>query len=330
MNILEISSAAKNAKVATASLPSSVVGIIANYTKEALAYDVEKAVARFPSLPVVTGTLCVYDSTSTYFRCGASCTWVVPAGATKAKFELWGPGASSGAACCCGYAPYGMSGAYATTIIDVTPGTSYTLCAGCAYCCYAYNDNGPGLVGSPSYVTGTGLTNFCAVSGCGGILHNLVSMIGKCGITANECKYHGFGNICTGGVCATEGNIHNIRFSESKFYCNFSSDKALGFCGTDFGIPPRSGTMTLSSYPVWTAEFTPAPTVDPATGSLTSPTRKIFTALCCGKQQGPMGTVPDNTRNFPGAGGSPTFVIGGSNEIYGDAGRTGMVKVTWC
>jgi hypothetical protein len=32
----------------------------------------------------------------------------------------------------------------------------------------------------------------------------------------------------------------------------------------------------------------------------------------------------------PGQGGSYTHVMGGATDLYGDWGRTGMVRVSWC
>ena len=107
----------------------------------------------------------VCDTTS-YKRCGASCTWTVPSGVTCVRFQIWGAGTSSGMACCCAYGVPGSSGAYASVIMPVTAGNSYTLCAGCAYCCYpSWGANAQD--GCPSYVTGSGLSNFCAEGGQG-------------------------------------------------------------------------------------------------------------------------------------------------------------------
>ena len=53
--------------------------------------------------------------------------------------------------------------------MPVTAGDAYTLCAGCAYCCYA--DAGSGqydMGGCKSYVQGNGLSSFCAEGGVSG------------------------------------------------------------------------------------------------------------------------------------------------------------------
>ena len=115
-----------------------------------------------PEVKTLTNGFKVCD-TSGYFRCGNSCTWVVPAGVTKAQFQLWGPGGGTSGQCCCGGSPFGPSGAYMVASLTVTPGDSYTICSGCAYCCWA-SQTTPGLDQSPTYVTGPGLS-ICAEGG---------------------------------------------------------------------------------------------------------------------------------------------------------------------
>ena len=116
-----------------------------------------------PRMTAPTGGVIVCDA-SGYYRCGASCSWTVPVGITCAEFMLWGPGGGSGTNCCCGGAPFAPSGAFALVAKPVIAGEVYVLCAGCAYCCYATQTT-PGMQGSPSYVTGTGFTGFCAEGG---------------------------------------------------------------------------------------------------------------------------------------------------------------------
>ena len=44
------------------------------------------------------GTVLNVCDTSGYYRCGVCCLWTVPAGVTRAQFQLWGAGAGSGQA----------------------------------------------------------------------------------------------------------------------------------------------------------------------------------------------------------------------------------------
>ena len=120
-----------------------------------------------PKQPVEGGDFnngfCVCNGAGNYWRCGQGCTWTVPSGVTCARFQIWGPGSSSGSSCCCGIGMPGTSGAYASVILPVTAGSQYTMCAGCAYCCYGCFTNVQ--AGSDTYVQGPGLSNFCAQGG---------------------------------------------------------------------------------------------------------------------------------------------------------------------
>ena len=100
---------------------------------------------------------------------GWQCSWTVPADTKGIKFEIYGGGGSGYGACCCMVNPLpGGSGAYAVKHLneedgDFTAGsTVYALCAGGTGCCWASSH---GQRGHTSYVTGTGLSNFCALGG---------------------------------------------------------------------------------------------------------------------------------------------------------------------
>ena len=96
-------------------------------------------------------------------------------GANKAKFEIWGGGGYPSGISNCGAPPPSGAGAYAYKTIDVSPGDCYMLKAGFSWCCLP-NGGGTNLVRSTecrcilaygTWVTGTGLTNFCAEPGRG-------------------------------------------------------------------------------------------------------------------------------------------------------------------
>ncbi len=110
--------------------------------------------------------------------------WIVPGGVSTATFHIWGGGGSGAGANCCMTGVSGGSGAYAFKTVSVTPGECYRTCfeGYTRYCCT--NDtiatgssvNGQaapylmyGLRGMKTYVTGTGLTNFCAEGGNPGV-----------------------------------------------------------------------------------------------------------------------------------------------------------------
>ena len=98
--------------------------------------------------------------------------WKVPAGTTKATFEIWGGGGNGAAAFCCQQGIPGGSGAYAYKTIKVTPGTCYTFCnmLNC-HCCNNINGGNltTGSKGGKTWVLGPNLTNFCAEGGNPGV-----------------------------------------------------------------------------------------------------------------------------------------------------------------
>lgn len=128
-----------------------------------------------PGIPVSDFNLpqgCQFIFQSTCHQCyfegyqeNCCVAWIVPAGVTCATFEIWGGGGGGAGSCCCMGGPPGGSGAYAKKTIPVTAATCYQLFLGPATACSATNT---GCLGYPSYVIGTGLTNFCAEGGIGG------------------------------------------------------------------------------------------------------------------------------------------------------------------
>lgn len=108
----------------------------------------------------------------------------VPSGICCVKFELWGAGGTPGGGCNCSYIGPSGSGAYAHKTITTTPGTCYRTHVGWMWCCYSLSGGSDTVKNNArvcnnrhSWVTGTGLTNFCAEHGC--------SAAGVCCNTAN-------------------------------------------------------------------------------------------------------------------------------------------------
>jgi hypothetical protein len=105
---------------------------------------------------------------------GKCCYWSVPAGASKAVFEIWsGGGAGGGGTCCtnCMHTAGGGGGNYAIKSISTCPGCQYSICAGGSWPCSKSHTCSPGM-GCKSYVNGYNLSNFCATGGCGGWMCN--------------------------------------------------------------------------------------------------------------------------------------------------------------
>lgn len=281
-----------------------------------------------PTLPAETGSLCVYDNATGYFRCGNCCLWTVPAGATKVRFQLWGAGAGSGAGLCCGGAPQGANGAYATVIMDAVPGCQYTLCAGCAHSFQHYCTQCCDVSGCQSFVTGYGLTNFCADGGCSSIVRQMTMLQGS-----ECCRYQGKG-MTTSGACICAGTIGTyFCYSNSCASCApitrvADTDKkgyGTALTGTVYHIPSmyHADCFNTDFYGCYCT----TPLITPAGGLSCVCCFGYSSGTCCGASR--CGAC---TGGFcsPGLGGVFTHVMGGSTELYGDWGRTGMVKVSWC
>ena len=283
----------------------------------------------------------VCDTTS-YKRCGASCTWTVPSGVTCARFQVWGAGTSSGMACCCSYGVPGSTGAYASVIIPVTAGNSYTLCAGCAYCCYPSHSGGS-QDGCQSYVTGSGLSNFCAQGGQGDG-KKMNQEYGHCSASASyrsatgNC-YHYWQGMC---VCYCQefcipSSLHhgasmlgyprgNNRFhfpgkrSNKTYYGSATNGAVYGhngmyssfFMGGSAGM--RSCVQHASVYGFFGCCDYPGSTS--AEG-------------CCSCKGGCCCSACTGYRQIPSASGSFTMKCGGEWNTCGDAGRMGMVCVSY-
>jgi hypothetical protein len=281
-----------------------------------------------PLLSSPTGCLCVYDSASTFLRCGACCLWTVPAGATQAQFQIWGPGAGTGSGCCCGGAPFGATGSYATVIIPVTAGWQYTLCAGCAVCCYAARAAHQGFFACPSFVTGCQLCNFCARGGFAGVYRTQVIRNGAgtiCRYQATGCTQSGpcicntGTDFCFSNSCATCGCIPWTPDPEATYFgCTTTGAPVLGLPSVH-----SSGCLDTanSGYHQHPPLIGPCHTAQSGSCCCFTFTSGTCGGCCCAAQLGVL--------CYPGAGGFATHVMGGCNTKCGDSGRGGMVRVTW-
>ena len=121
--------------------------------------------------------------------------WTIPTGATDVLFEIWGGGGGGAASCCCSHGPGGGAGAYAWKQLkgaDVVPGCQYQLCVATSTCRTASKS---GRRGCKTYITGNGLTNFCAEGGFGGC--NYCNLQGCTWLTPRRNE-----GSCTAGCCA--------------------------------------------------------------------------------------------------------------------------------
>jgi len=274
----------------------------------------------------------VCDATG-YYRCGCNCTWTVPSGTTCARFQIWGAGGGSTESRCCMWSPVGTTGAYASVIMPVTAGQSFTLCGGCAYCCYTGGDGVNQSRGCPSYVQGPGLTNFCAEGGWSSCIYKTicdrndlyfpVKCSGCCCVWMNGCICRSGAQVCSGDfetpgfgypdgfhdgimpwlactVCAygsaTGGEVWKIRGQDSSVH-------------TDWSYPMRGWSATVYGF------------ADKCCGR-----GGCFICNSCGGHC--QSAWPAGVRYMPGAGGWMTSSCGG-NCTCGDSGRMGMVCVSY-
>lgn len=285
-------------------------------------------------LPLLTGgTSFNVCDTSGYYRCGASCTWTVPAGATKVQFQMWGAGAGTNGGACCGGSPFGDTGAYATVILNgVVPGCQYTICAGCALCMYAQSclstSAGQGCM---SYVTGYGLTNFCAEGGAVGMYCSMLDQ--AIPNTSGYCVWHYGGGTTNQGPCICNAPNNDYYCFQSCATCGiipvwqsartYYGSSTLGFVS---GLPSfhSGGCLDTNNYGYHLSQ----PIINTTNGVFTGTSCcASFTSSSCG---GCNCSACAGYFQNPGSGGTMTHTMGGCNGNVGDAGRMGMVRVTYC
>lgn len=321
----------------------------------------------FPAAPTGGTVLCVgcmRVGTDSYLRCGMCCAWTVPAGVTVAKFEVWGPGAGTLPGCCCSIQPFGMTGAYATICIPVVAGTVYTLCAGCAQCCYRCQT----MAGSAS------CSSFVCISGSSPILvafggsscrpwtahmgvFNFPCDMGRPkALRADNCFDRYLGSCC--GVANFSGGVQLCSYGEScisptsntmgifpvtpvfetpAITSYVSTSNCIGFYGQvqlannqvrrAVGVPQQLSEICLiTGSCCGYVKHPPIPGFANSSQCCVSwsSTQATFGGYLCSPLQG------SNYLTAPGSGGNMVYTVGGCNSNCGDSGRGGMVRVTYC
>jgi hypothetical protein len=281
-------------------------------------------------IPDLTGaTLGFKVCNTSCFNCGFCCQWTVPAGVTRARFQLWGAGGGSSVGRCCGGSPFGATGAYASVIIPVTAGDTYTLCAGCAACCRTCTNNyslpGGRCGGCQSFVVGNGLCNFCA-NGGPGRMGNWMAAYGKTNTnrlssiaaeSAGSC-FCCFGAFyCYSNSCATCGQI---PFVPGASY--FGTTTSTTSPSIVYGI---RGMWPSISYDTnhYGTQCHPPVYGFPSTSCCSF----CWTSSCCGNGFG----AASGYMQVPGAGAFATTTFSGCTcGQCSDIGKMGMVCVTYC
>lgn len=279
------------------------------------------------SIPSLTGASTGFKvcDVNSQFNCGACCAWTVPAGVTRARFQLWGAGGGSGAGCCCGGSPFGSTGAYASVIIPVTAGDTYTLCSGCAMCCCATaGSSGNNASGCPSFVVGIGLTNFCAQGGEASLYCQLLT---RCvsGAPSGYCMFLG-GCICANNSVCWTANEHTgvPACCFDNMFPMISSCKTYfgtATCGTVYGIRGSFGSIAVNCNGTIRVQDAPVYGFPSVSCCCCIHANSAVSGWCLSAIAG--------YRQYPGGGGSAVFRCGGSTSYAGDSGRMGMVCVSY-
>ena len=281
---------------------------------------------------------------SGYHRCGCNCSWTVPGGVTCARFQLWGSGTPAGNSCCCGYGRPGTTGAYASVIIPVTAGQTYTICSGCAYCCHPCWGGGQ-ADGCPSYVQGTGLTQFCAMGGKASICCEIKVHEDSGGVGKGYCIYNQW--IYYMGMCAAY-NQNDMCLSDSiptsAYAWPRGSQNRYHWPMVDNEEVTYSGT-TSSGAEVWGHNgnygqfetgggMRACATHPPVYGHLgcnDNVNNNTSYEACCYNRGGCCSMASQGCNQVPSRGGSYNMKCGGHTGYpQGDWGRMGMVCVCYC
>jgi hypothetical protein len=274
--------------------------------------------------------------TGSSFNYGVCCQWTVPAGVTRARFQLWGAGGGSGSNCLSGCfvaTPFGATGAYASVIIPVTPADTYTLCSGCATGCFAASPPSSRNPGCASFVTGNGLCNFCAEGG-GGRLGEWMSEFGSCSTcyVSSTATCTGSGIVSSGsGVCSfqTTGGVLPYVASASYFGTTTSATNpsiVYGIRGMWAKYGSTCERLTCGNSNVICNVHPPIYGFEKE-------------SMCLGIIGGTCNYTPINPSSFassagylkiPGAGGWWGANLGCGGCFSSDIGRMGMVCVSFC
>ena len=183
---------------------------------------------------------------------GMCCLWTVPNGTTSIKFELLsggGPGGSSGGDY--DFGTGGQGGNYTVKTITrnvagFTDGSQYTICAAgssdCSCCCSC---NMNCRHGCTSFVTGPGLSNFCALGGMGGSTSwDIMSSCYNCFIGNVQCSVGNYNAGWVNHVCNSPTYGGDIEFRGTSG----SIRRTQPDCCADVSNAPGSPTGPFAAW----------------------------------------------------------------------------------
>jgi len=264
-----------------------------------------------------------------YYRCGTSaCTFTVPSGVSKVQFDAWGPGAFTPGATCCGGSPWGSSGAFMSVQLEVTPGDSYCLTAGCSLCCSAQAYPNYTCMnhswGTPTCLEGPGLCNVRVEAGnqkgvaqiwlrghsdgsffvnqCRG---NLAGGSGQCWCNSG---YHCYDNSCA--TCGVQGGVASLS--------RVHGCTCKGFM---YKIPGLFGPYCLDTNNYGYYQAPPVPLFAECSQVCFNFTSNSCGGCNCSSTSSPF-------MKMPGQGGHAVHVMGGCC-ICGARGNMGAVRITY-
>lgn len=290
--------------------------------------------------------------------------WTVPAGITKATFEAWGMGGYGAGATCCMQGVPGGSGAYALKTIDVVAGDIYTMCLGdvidngaqttyASTCANTIQNSDPasnpdlvnhGIRGAKAYVTGNGLTNFCAEGGNPGVTRPY-GYNGSCACRmpgGGDQAFHCFVPLTMCDITRRSvGDSDNDRYQRACYYgADYGSRGQWGYAQSNYcsntcsTVAAICGTRLWRHYPGrqldhwhgwsapleggWIAEWVCAQNMN-ATSARSN--RRAHTAT-------PYARGCANTPNLIGVGGMSSTVEGG-NIMCGGMGGPNQIRITY-
>lgn len=267
--------------------------------------------------------------TGEYYRCGtSSCTFVVPSGVSKVQFDAWGPGAFAPGATCCGGSPWGSSGAFMSVQLEVTPGDSYCLTAGCSMCCSAQAYPNYTCMnhswGTPTCLEGPGLCNVRVEAGNQkGVAQIWLRGHSDGGFFVNQCRgnlvggsgqcWCNSGYHCYDNSCATCGVLGGVASLSRVHGCT-----CKGFM---YKIPGLFGPYCLDTNNYGYYQAPPVPLFAECSQVCFN-----FTSNSCGGCNCSGTTSP--FMKMPGQGGHAVHVMGGCC-ICGARGNMGAVRITY-
>ncbi len=269
----------------------------------------------------------------------ASTSWTVPAGASRVKFQVWGAGHGTNPGCCCGGQSFGTTGHYAELTMDVTPGESYSICAGCSCSRYCCSNDGSGF-GCASGVTGPGI---CCLNADGAACYNSpcedMQGMRQC-FSLSNCRrwqnpycttsgpcFCGCGEYCFDNSCGTCGVIPvypSCCTSDEACSCACGDRNAIEGIQQTFRGITGGGCLQNDNY----GYHIRPPVIDSDTGLLFSDScgcycQNFDSGTCCGGCNG------KDWSAHPGMGGAGTHIMGGTTNHKGDTGKAGMVQISW-